>query len=146
MCNGRMRRGLLLLLFVAVWGRNALAQSTTSLRGVVTDPRGSVLPGASVVLSDTDSKTQRTANTGAQGEYQFLFLTPGTYSLTVTAAGFGTYQENGLQLIAISGAPAWILLKSGCSEFSTRLYSRPCVITLGTRRTAVRLERIHSSP
>jgi hypothetical protein len=99
MCNGRMYRSLLFLLFVAFSVRIMPAQSTTSLRGVVTDPQGSVLPGASVVLSDADSNTQRADKTGAQGEYQFLFLTPGTYSLTVTAAGFGTYQENGLQLL-----------------------------------------------
>ncbi len=56
MCNGRMYRTLLFLLFVAVWGRIALAQSTTSLRGVVTDPQGSVLPGASVVLGNLKGK------------------------------------------------------------------------------------------
>jgi hypothetical protein len=99
MYRGRLCRCLFVLLLAVIICGTAPAQSTTSIRGVVTDPRGSVLPGASVVLTDTDSKTQRAAKTGEQGEYQFLFLTPGTYSLTVTAAGFGTYQENGLQLL-----------------------------------------------
>ena len=99
MYKGRLYRCLFVLLLALLSRGIAPAQSTTSIRGVVTDPRGSVLPGASVVLTDTDSKTQRAAKTGEQGEYQFLFLTPGTYSLTVTATGFGTYQENGLQLL-----------------------------------------------
>ena len=37
----------------------------------------------------------RTANTGAQGDYQFTDLLPGTYTVSFSAAGFAAYkQEN----------------------------------------------------
>jgi hypothetical protein len=45
-----------------------------------------------------------------------------------------------------SGDPALIRGNCGCAAFRTRLFSRPCVTTLGTLRTAGRKVRIHSSP
>src|ERR1700680_2083234 len=66
----------------------AVGQASTSLRGTVTDPRGGTIGVAKVVLANSESKTERTATTGDQGEYQFLFLPPGSYTLSVNAAGF----------------------------------------------------------
>jgi carboxypeptidase family protein len=54
----------------------------------VTDSSGAAVPGSAVVLANAESKTERTAATGGQGEYEFLLLPPGTYTLTVTASGF----------------------------------------------------------
>src|SRR5208282_5865898 len=85
--------GFALLVSATAWG-----QASTSLRGTITDPSGSAVAGATVVLANTESKTERTATTGEQGGYQFLFVPPGTYSLTVTATGFRLYKLAGVQL------------------------------------------------
>src|ERR1700741_177393 len=84
----------LLLLASVAWG-----QATTSVRGSVTDPGGNALVGANVVLANSESKTERTATTGDQGEYQFLFIPPGTYTLTVSAKGFQRWKVTGLGLL-----------------------------------------------
>src|SRR5258708_38476701 len=63
----------------------AWSQASTSVRGTVTDPGGNAIVGASVVLSSSESNTERTAISGGQGEYQFLLIPPGTYTLTVKA-------------------------------------------------------------
>src|ERR1700751_6430037 len=76
--------------------------SSRSLRGTVTDPSGSALPGATVVITNEESKTTRTETTGAVGDYTFLALPPGTYTLTVTATGFTRYQQTGIQLLVNS--------------------------------------------
>jgi protocatechuate 3,4-dioxygenase beta subunit len=82
----RIFQALAMVLFaLLVSGRVAYAQATTSVRGTVTDPSGSAVVGANVVLANAESKTERTATTGTQGEYQFLFLSPGMYALKVTA-------------------------------------------------------------
>jgi hypothetical protein len=91
----------------------ATAQATTSLRGTVTDPSGSTIAGAQVVLSNNQSKAERSAVTGEQGEYQFLFLPPGTYSLRVTATGFQTYQLTAIQLLVNTPATVNTQLKVG---------------------------------
>src|SRR4029077_9254748 len=53
-------------------------QATTSARGTVTDPSGNAVVGANVFLASAESKTERTTTAGEQGEYQFLFVPPGT--------------------------------------------------------------------
>jgi hypothetical protein len=93
----------------------ARAQSTTSVRGTVTDPSGSAVAGATVVIANPESKTERTAPTGGQGEYQFLLLPPGTYTLSVTATGFASYVQTGLQLLVNTPATANVQLKLGQS-------------------------------
>src|SRR6201997_1891187 len=98
----------LLLLASSAWG-----QATTSVRGSVTDPGGNAVVGANVVLADPESKTERTATTGGQGEYQFLFVPPGTYTLTVKAAGFRGYEQKGLTLLVNTPATANVQLKVG---------------------------------
>src|SRR5258708_27072464 len=83
---------LALTFFACVLGAGiALGQATTSVRGTVTDPAGGAIVGANVVLANAELKTERTATTGEQGEYQFLLISPGTYTLKVTAAGFRTH-------------------------------------------------------
>ena len=44
----------------------AAGQAATSLRGTITDPSGSTLAGAKVVLANSESKTERTATTAEQ--------------------------------------------------------------------------------
>src|SRR6201997_1575587 len=100
----------LLLLASSAWG-----QATTSVRGSVTDPGGNALVGANVGLANPESKTARTATTGDQGEYQFLFIPPGTYSLTVKAAGFRNYEQKGLTLLVNTPATANVQLKVGAA-------------------------------
>jgi len=89
------------------------AQASTSLRGTVTDPSGGTVAGAQVVLTNNESKGERAATTGEQGEYQFLFLPPGSYSLRVTATGFQRYQLTAVQLLVNTPATVNLQLKVG---------------------------------
>lgn len=78
---------------------SALAQVTSgSLTGIVTDPSGAVIPGAKVVLTDSDKGYAYTAATDAVGRYVVTNLPPSTYSLSVEAPGFRTYKRDGIQL------------------------------------------------
>jgi hypothetical protein len=97
-----------LLINATAWG-----QASTSVRGTITDPTGSTIAGAQILLGNSESKTERTATTGDQGEYQFLFVPPGTYTLTVTAKGFQRYQLKDLQLLVNTPATANAQLKVG---------------------------------
>ena len=69
----------------------ALAQvSTTSIRGLVRDPSGAVVPGASVKLVDTGTGIERSTTSGPDGAFVFPSLQAATYKLTVSASGFQT--------------------------------------------------------
>ena len=103
---------ILLLVFSGV----ALSQtSSTSLQGTVTDPSGSAIEGAAVVLSNA-AKLQRTTVTDAQGGYRLLALPPGTYTVTVTATGFARYVQTGLELLVNTPATSNIQLKVGAAS------------------------------
>lgn len=103
--------GIVLLVSVPAW-----SQASTSLRGTITDPSGSAVAGATVVLANNESKTERTATTGEQGGYQFLFVPPGTYSLKVTATGFRAYQQTAVQLLVNTPATINAQLKVGATN------------------------------
>ena len=76
---------------------SALGQSgQADVQGTVTDPTGSVVAGAAVVLTNTESGNKRSVTTAADGRYSFPTVAPGTYSITVTAASFSTESVTGL--------------------------------------------------
>jgi len=103
----------LLLLVLVSLAPSVWAQATTSVRGAVTDPSSSAVMGANVTLSNAESKTERAVTTGDRGEYQFLLIPPGTYTLTVKAAGFQTYEQKDLVLAVNTPATANVQLKVG---------------------------------
>ena len=72
-------------------------QSTTLLRGNVTDPQGASISEAVVKLSNAQTGLSRESLTSATGEYQFLQLTPGTYTITVEKAGFAAITRTDVQ-------------------------------------------------
>jgi hypothetical protein len=78
-------------LLVALLCASALAQGsqTGGITGVVTDPQGAVVPGATVdIISDATGKSERRITTGEAGGYTVTLLPPGTYKLEVTARNF----------------------------------------------------------
>jgi hypothetical protein len=77
----------------------AVAQTaTTSLRGIIYDPKGAVVAGATVTLSNPATGFTRTTKSDNQGGYQFLEIPPAKYELAVDAKGFSTTKQNGLEL------------------------------------------------
>ncbi len=118
---------LLALLSVGSW---TWGQSTTSLRGTVVDPSGKAVVGASVVLANSESKTERAATTGEQGEYQFLLVPPGTYRLAVTASGFRRYEQTDLQLLVNTPATANVQLTIGGTSETVTVSSEAPAINL----------------
>src|SRR6266852_558692 len=71
---------------------SARAQVTTAtLYGIVTDPTGGVVPGASVTVihQDTNAATIQTAD--SRGEFTFDFLRVGVYTVRIEAPGFKKY-------------------------------------------------------
>src|ERR1700733_9551826 len=70
-----------------VWSQSA---SSGTVSGSVTDPSNAVVAGAAISLTDIATNIPRTATSNASGRYFFADVTPGTYTLTVSKAGFAT--------------------------------------------------------
>jgi outer membrane receptor protein involved in Fe transport len=77
----------------------ALAQETTAgLQGSVKDPSGASVPGATVEVTGSALIGIRKVQTDSGGEYRLAALPPGTYNMTVSASGFRTYKQGGIDL------------------------------------------------
>ncbi len=81
---------LAVLVIAAVMVPSMMAQSTISgdLTGTVTDPSGAVVSAATVTLKSDATGQTRTTTTSSNGTYRFTLLSPGTYTVSVTAQGF----------------------------------------------------------
>ncbi|MEO6982090.1 MAG: TonB-dependent receptor, partial [Edaphobacter sp.] len=106
-----MVRKLQLAVFLAVTllvcetSPSLYAQSTTaSLLGVVHDPTGSVIPGAEVTATNTQTSFTRTMQTDGQGNYLFTNLPIGPYQLKVTMSGFESFSQTGITLVVNQNA------------------------------------------
>jgi hypothetical protein len=71
---------------------------TGTISGVVHDPSGAVIPGATVTLTEVNQGFTHTASSDGAGRYTFRSLSPSTYSLNVQATGFNTFQQNNIPL------------------------------------------------
>src|SRR5687767_4961236 len=66
-----------------------------SVRGTVSDSSGGVIAGANVQLRNNGTGVETQQNTNAAGQYVFDFVSPGTYTMTVSLGGFSSFvQEN----------------------------------------------------
>ncbi|HEX5283457.1 MAG TPA: carboxypeptidase-like regulatory domain-containing protein [Bryocella sp.] len=72
--------------FLPIAGRCQL--STGDILGNINDPSGAVLPGATIVLTNTETQERHTTTSDQAGEYVFTLLQPGQYSIEVSASGF----------------------------------------------------------
>jgi len=85
--------------FLLAFAATSIAQiATTSLRGVVKDPSGAVVPGAKITLTNGATGQVLSATSNAAGEYSFTQLPPAGYTIDVTATGFAE-QKKAAELI-----------------------------------------------
>jgi hypothetical protein len=88
----------LFTLLVLVLAVSAATQAKAQVQGgtiygTISDEQGAVLPGATLTLVGSD--VTQTQVTGTDGNYRFLNLAPGPYTLSVALAGFTkTVREN----------------------------------------------------
>ncbi|MGH9428289.1 MAG: carboxypeptidase-like regulatory domain-containing protein, partial [Terriglobia bacterium] len=77
------------VLFLALAFSMVLAQvNTADLHGTITDPSGAVIANAEIKIQTLDTGLVRATRTKENGTFTFLALTPGRYSLQVSATGF----------------------------------------------------------
>jgi Carboxypeptidase regulatory-like domain len=92
---------ILLPFFVLLLSAITFAQggaATGDLHVVVKDPNGNVITNAMVTVSDQGKGVERTATSDGQGGYSAQLLPPGTYTVKVSAPGFGDVKDTGVAI------------------------------------------------
>ena len=81
-------------LVLCVSSGSAQTSGNSSLSGVVSDPTGAVVPGATVEIHNPVSQFSRSATTDGEGRFTFTNIPFNPYHLSVTAKGFGAYSQD----------------------------------------------------
>jgi len=92
-----LTRLLAAAVFLLALGANA-QESRGSISGTVTDPQGSMVPAAQVVVVSEATNAQSRTTTNNTGFFEVPLLNPGAYSVTVEAPGFKKTARTGLTL------------------------------------------------
>src|SRR5262245_16770010 len=114
-----LNRRLLVWLLLCFLPFRAFAQSgsTGAIAGSAKDTTGAVLPGVTVeAASPALIEKVRTGVTDSQGNYKITDLRPGTYTVTFTLPGFGTYRRENVELNAGVTAAVNAEMKVGALE------------------------------
>src|SRR6201996_5989954 len=99
---GRVARlaAMLATVLLCLTGLGYAQEFRGTISGAVTDPSGAVVPGAQIVVKETQTGTINKTQSDAAGQYVVPFLLPGNYMVTVTAKGFETLTRQGITLQA----------------------------------------------
>lgn len=103
----------LLLILVCGLCSTAMAQSTASVNGTVTDATGAAVPGAKVLARNQATGVESSTQTDTAGAYLFPALPIGLYRLEVTAANFESAVVTNLKLDVATAVTQNIQLKIG---------------------------------
>ncbi len=110
------------LLFLCMSSTGAWAQITSqtgAITGTVTDPTGAIVPNAKITITSDRGTSQVTTSSG-NGDFTFPLLQPGSYRLSVEAAGFNkaTVQDVRVQITEIAKVPVALAIGSETVEIS----------------------------
>ena len=100
MSHRKICRETLYFLTAVVLGSSLCSgqQSRGTILGRVVDPSGGVVARAKVQATNVARKTVASSVTNEAGSYEMPFLWPGTYQVTVEAAGFNKSVREGIQV------------------------------------------------
>jgi len=107
-----------LLVVFSLWvGVPVMAQSSRgTLTGTVTDASGAFIAGAAVNLTETNTGSNYSTKSTAEGLFTFNELPPGSYTLSVTAPGFESYTQSGISVNVGSTSTVTAALKVGAES------------------------------
>jgi hypothetical protein len=120
-------------MFLAIPGSGQIG-GTGSIQGVVSDPSGAVIPGASVTATHVATQVKTTRQTTESGVYNLSPLQAGEYTVTAGAAGFQTTVQEHVVVDALATVGFNVILKLGsASEQITVADTPPQLDTVDAR-------------
>jgi hypothetical protein len=91
----------------------AQVETSTSISGLVRDPSGALIPGATVTIKNQETGAERTTTTNSAGFYVFPSVPPGTYDVVVAMEGFKRTEVKGRVAQVTAPAQVDVVLEVG---------------------------------
>jgi Carboxypeptidase regulatory-like domain len=122
--------------------------STGAIQGTITDPGGSVVPGAMVVATNVATNVETTRQTNDAGLYVIKPLPPGEYKLVVTRSGFLTVIQEKVIVDSLSTVTVDVSLKVGDVKETVTVADSPTQLNTSDARlgTTIRNELYTNLP
>ena len=125
----RVRFAFLMLCLLPIAAATVSAQSNTgSIVGLVTDPKGLPVAGASVVVSNTDLSSKRTVVSDERGNFRIDGLVPGALTVEGKANGLATRRPVRITLGLGSTVRANLTLNVPNVQQKTTVTARPATV------------------
>src|SRR5580704_9838063 len=97
-CLQRTHRAWLFFL-ILVFSRMGITQTYYgSVVGTVVDGSGSVVAGINVALTNLGTAERKTAQTNQHGDFQFVNVPPGNYTLDMEGPGYKHFRRDSFQV------------------------------------------------
>ena len=113
---------------------------SASIAGTVSDPSGGVVQKVRIHLRNMGTNDTREASSSERGSYKFDSLLPGTYEITAEAAGFKTFTQSNLILLASTGATLNIRLGVGQVEQNVQVTGEAVLLDTETANNSVTMD------
>src|SRR5437016_2659451 len=128
-------RSMLTLLLVSLPLAGIAQRTTATFAGIVQDPSGAVLPGATVELMNEGTNAVISKVTSETGDFLFDYVPVGSYTLKIEMPGFKTHQSRGIPLGAAQNIRRTYTLEVGSqSEAISVTGEAPLVNTMSTEQ------------
>src|SRR5882672_371453 len=112
-----LRRILAQLALLCLAAASGWSQDTRgTIVGRVTDPSGSAIPGAQVIVSNAAMGTKSALSTNGEGLYLAPLLQPGLYQIEVTVQGFKKAARSGIEVRVADRLDINIVLEIGAPD------------------------------
>lgn len=124
---------------LTLWVVPAFAQFTANIQGVVQDPSGAGVARAQITLVNSATGVKKAATSDSSGNYRFVSLAPGSYKISVEAAGFARAEAE-VTLLTEQNVNVPITLKVGSASESIVVSTEAPVVDTADSRTELTLQ------
>src|SRR6266851_1672046 len=131
-----------LLFAVVAWGQGSVGTIT----GTVADPSGASVAGATVTATNTGTGMNKKTTTNALGQYSFVEMPPGMYTISVEAAGFAKTTLSEQRLIVASNLRLDVTLEVGAINESVTVDTAAPQVNVEDAQLGRSLTNISSLP
>ena len=121
-----------LLLFAFPFAASSQTTGTATILGTLTDSTGAVITGAKVIVVNPDTAFTSATVTNSDGYYVVPYLNPGTYQLSIEAAGFKRYVRDGIILRTNESPRIDVQLELGSVAESVQVTGAPPLLETET--------------
>ena len=126
---------------LSVYTALAIAQSTSgNIAGVVYDPSGATVPGASISAKNEATGVESAARSTSCGQFRFENLPVGSYGLSVSAPGFNRVELTGIRVPLNQTVTSNVALQVEKASTTVEVSAAPAAIDTTTAQVETTFE------